>query len=233
MEKNIFIWIQILTAIACSLQSLEFLWLHFSKTLPTKNATLLTLDIASLIFSATLFFVPESAFVLMIVYFIRYVFYRGPFNGGSDAMTHILLLTLSVGVLFSTQSVLFRAALLYLGLQTILSYFVAGVVKLRSPAWWKGLSLKFILVNSPYPIPSRVKKLFVEGPWSVIFSWGILIFEVAFPTVLLSFPAALVFLSVAFFFHLANAFVLGLNRFFWAWIAAFPAIFYLSALTRQ
>lgn len=233
MESKVFFWIRILTALACCLQNLEFFWLHFSKKIPIKNFAILALDFAAFIFSVALFFIPESVLALLVVIFIRYVYYRGPFNGGSDAMTHILLLTLTIGLLFSTNSIVFRAALLYLGLQTILSYFVAGVVKLRNRNWWSGLSLTFILMNSPYPTPSWIKKWMVDRSWSLFFSWGILIFEVAFPSVLLSFRVAVVFLCVAFIFHLTNAFILGLNRFFWAWIAAFPAVVYLSSFARQ
>ena len=33
-----------------------------------------------------------------------------------------------------------------------------------------------------------------------------------------------ILLALGFTFHVVNAFVLGLNRFVWAWVATYPAI---------
>lgn len=60
-------------------------------------------------------------------------------------------------------------------------------------------------------------------------SWGVLAFECSFPIALLDIRAGIALLALASGFHLANALILGLNRFFWAWVSAFPALLYWSA----
>ena len=41
-------------------------------------------------------------------------------------------------------------------------------------------------------------------------------------------PALSTLLAVAATFHLANACLFGLNRFFWTWLAVYPAILWLQ-----
>lgn len=229
MEVQALFWIQMLTAVACFLQNAEYVYMHIAKMISGPRRTLALLDFLSLVMSLALFFRLDAAPILTLLYFFRFVFFRGPFNGGSDIMTHILLITLSIANVFTSQSLIFRAALLYLGLQTILSYFVAGLVKLQNGAWLQGFNLKYILVNSPYPIPSWVKRVCIEGPWALLLSWFILAFELSFPVVLLSRDTTILYVGMAILFHISNAFVLGLNRFVWAWLAAYPAIYYLSS----
>ena len=59
-------------------------------------------------------------------------------------------------------------------------------------------------------------------------SWGVMGFELAFPLTLLWTPALVAGLVVAGTFHLANACLFGLNRFFWTWLSAYPAILWLQ-----
>ncbi len=63
-------------------------------------------------------------------------------------------------------------------------------------------------------------------PLSSIGSWAILVFELAFPLAFASPIACTVLLCMGAAFHVANAITFGLNRFLWAWIAAYPALLY-------
>jgi hypothetical protein len=60
-------------------------------------------------------------------------------------------------------------------------------------------------------------------------AWTVLALECAFPLVLVVPGAAWVLLPAAAAFHLANAIVLGLDRFLWAWLAAYPALAHWAA----
>jgi hypothetical protein len=56
----------------------------------------------------------------------------------------------------------------------------------------------------------------------------VILFELAFPLTLLSQEALIAGLVIAAVFHLANAALFGLNRFFWTWLAVYPAILWLQ-----
>ena len=55
-----------------------------------------------------------------------------------------------------------------------------------------------------------------------------MIFELIFPLSFLNSAALILALFIAALFHLANACVFGLNRFFWTWLAAYPSILWLQ-----
>jgi hypothetical protein len=59
-------------------------------------------------------------------------------------------------------------------------------------------------------------------------SWGVMGFEVLMPIAVLHPVALKVGLAIAGCFHLANALLFGLNRFFWIWIAAYPSLFWFQ-----
>lgn len=56
-------------------------------------------------------------------------------------------------------------------------------------------------------------------------SWTIILFEVTFPAAILNAHLSLVYMASGLAFHAGNAYVFGLNRFFFAWLAAYPAIY--------
>lgn len=60
-------------------------------------------------------------------------------------------------------------------------------------------------------------------------SWAVMLFELVFPLALVSQPTLIAALTIAALFHLANACLFGLNRFFWTWIAVYPILFWLQA----
>ena len=55
-------------------------------------------------------------------------------------------------------------------------------------------------------------------------SVAVILFEVVFPLALISLLTTALALALAAGFHLSNALFLGLNRFVWAWISAYPAL---------
>jgi hypothetical protein len=60
-------------------------------------------------------------------------------------------------------------------------------------------------------------------------AWSVIAFESLFPLAILAGPkGALVFLGIGVMFHLANAAVMGLNNFVWAFTATYPAVHYCA-----
>lgn len=142
--------------------------------------------------------------------------FRGTFNGGSDTMTFQVLLTLVVAEVFLEYPLIVKACLWYLAIQLALSYLIAGVVKLAQPSWRSGEALSDFLKLNGLP------KLSLKTAWFLIF------FECAFPAALVSWELSLVLTSAALIFHLVNTYALGLNRFFFAWLSAYPALLWCS-----
>lgn len=157
--------------------------------------------------------IPIIAFATTWLIAIRF---RGSYNGGSDAMLLVVLLGLAIGRLGHE-----RAGMGYIAAQLILSYTLSGIAKLKEPAWRDGTALPRLLAVPAYHAPAWAQR--VAGKAT---SYPLLAFEVLFPLALTSKPACLVFLAIAAAFHLGNAVVLGLNRFLWAWLAAFPALWF-------
>jgi hypothetical protein len=63
---------------------------------------------------------------------------------------------------------------------------------------------------------------------AAIGSWTFILWECAAPLALLDTRLAVVFCAIAALFHFLVFWFFGLNRFFWAWVASFPAILWCA-----
>lgn len=198
-----------LTAFAVCLQALEMLALRRCSLLA--GATLL----AALIALAYPHPAP-LAFMLVGTWGTAWL-YRGTFNGGSDSMTVLLLLACLIAVTAPETADGMR---LFTALLLTWTYVVAGMAKLLNREWRSGRALREIVETSPFsyerclPVPARVA------------AWAVIAFECGFP---LAFWVPLPFLVAGVIFHALNVYYFGLNRFFWIWLAAYPALFLTSA----
>jgi hypothetical protein len=155
--------------------------------------------------------------------------WRGTYNGGSDYMTLLILLALSLAFSATTHRFAASAALGYIAVQSTLSYFVAGVAKIRHREWRSGEALAQLLGSSLYGLPQLARDASAHRGFCRVAAWAVLLFECGFPFVLLGQWFCLALLAVGLLFHLANVYALGLNRFFWAWLASYPAILYVAS----
>ena len=152
--------------------------------------------------------------------------WRGAFNGGSDFMTLVVLtgLLISQWVAYLEDPELgWRACFWYISIQSMTSYFVSGAVKLLRPEWRNGSAMRIFLnaaIHGPLHEGHALRK-----PWlATLGSWTFILWECAAPLALLDTRLALVFCVIALLFHFLVFWFFGLNRFFWAWVASFPAI---------
>ena len=153
--------------------------------------------------------------------------FQGPYNGGSDRMGLLALWTLIAAQLLPTQPAR-EIAFGYLGLQLTLSYAVAGGVKLINPDWRSGRALSDVFRFSAYPV-SEALRGWADRPRAMqALAWAVIALELAFPISLITRPTLIAALTLAGLFHLANACLFGLNRFFWTWLAVYPAILWLQ-----
>jgi hypothetical protein len=157
--------------------------------------------------------------------------FRGTYNGGSDHMLVVVLTGLLVARAGMGNPVLPLAGMAWIAAQGILSYVIAGAAKLRSASWRDGTALPALLAIPAYGVPSGVRRWIANPGAAKVAATGVLAFECAFPLVLLGSTPAVVGVAVAAGFHLANAWVFGLNRFLLTWAATWPAIVAISAIT--
>jgi hypothetical protein len=167
-----------------------------------------------------------GALLLFLIALVLLMRWRGAFNGGSDFMTLVgltgLLIAHGLGALTDPE-LGWRAGLWYVALQSVTSYFVSGWVKLLRPEWRNGSALPAFLDSGVYgPLPER--SVFRRPAIARAVSWGFTVWEGCFPLALLDVRLAIGLCASAVVFHFLVFWYFGLNRFFWSWLATFPAV---------
>ncbi len=176
---------------------------------------------------------PGLAPLLLLSQIAICVRFRGAFNGGSDYMSVVILLGLSGAWASAHSPLLVKACLAYIAVQVVLSYWIAGVVKLRQIGWRRGEALRAFVSSGRYGTPAWLVRWLALPGVARVLSWSVLAFECGFPLALAGPRFALPLLAVGLSFHVGNSLVFGLNRFLFAWLAAYPALFYFSAQLAQ
>jgi hypothetical protein len=171
----------------------------------------------------------EPVPVLLGITLLSCVRWRGAFNGGSDAMTVVILSSLSAAALFPESPSVRTGALAYIAVQTTLSYAIAGIAKLQQARWRNGQALA-ALAQTAYATPALVSERLRDPALARLCAWSIMGFECAFGLAWLDARICLLCIAAGALFHLSNAAILGLNRFLFAWLASYPALLYLSQL---
>ena len=145
---------------------------------------------------------------------------------GADQMNWITFSALALASLHPTSQVL-TACLWFLGLQACLAYGTAGIAKATARQWWTGEFLPLVLGTRMYGNVGFARFLYGNPHIARALSISIVLWESLFPIILiLPAQAALALLVTAVLFHLLNAVIMGLNTFFWAFVATYPAVLY-------
>jgi hypothetical protein len=154
--------------------------------------------------------------------------WRGSFNGGSDYMTVVLLSALLVAALFPNQPNAVLGSIYYIAVVSCLSYFVAGLVKVRSHNWRNGNTLPVLVGSGVYGGSPAVYRLLQSRSIAILASWITICFELFFPFALFDRRACVGLIVLGAVFHLTNAYLLGLNRFLLVWMATYPTIYFVA-----
>jgi hypothetical protein len=218
--------ISIMLALQMMIQGFEHFRLdlkqHAFQTKSGLAENLVLIFIASLTFWTPNFWVWLGLFFYRLRHLLRF---NGLFAGGSEVLIQYSFLAV-ISYYLPQGELLCRALLLLLGALVLLSYFSAGLNKLRSYSWRNGTAvvpfLKFRVVYNFYFLENLRPQTYK------ILSWIIIIFELMSFGVLIWPHMAAAYLGVAAVFHFGNFLVFGLNRFFWSWISAYPAAIYLA-----
>ena len=161
--------------------------------------------------------------VLLATTLLSAVRFRGTVNGGSDAMLFNVLGGLMVAQMGAAAESVREGAVLYVAAQLTLSYLRAGIVKVRQPSWWTGDALRAFLALPAYGVPMWVPR---ESAALRAVGIAVMAFECLAAVAWVNPIAAAGFIAVAIAFHAGTALLFGLNRFFLAWTAALPALWY-------
>lgn len=164
---------------------------------------------------------------LLVLSVVQIHTFQGPYNGGSDRMG-LLVLTCLTLINFIPSEVWQAIVLGYLAVQLTLSYFVSGWVKITNKEWRTGRALSDVFAFSAYPVSEQLRQFSNQPKLMAIMSWSVMGFELLFPLALLNQTALIIALTIAALFHLANAFLFGLNRFFWIWLVAYPSLIWFQ-----
>ncbi len=213
-----------LLGLAMLVQSLEFFRSGLFTKISLVRATLSGSLIACSFFTINPV-LPETILIASSLYLVWR--FRGPYNGGSDTMTLLVLFSLWLARL-APNHYWQEMALGYLALQLVWCYFQSGWVKVTNPHWRSGQALQQVFAISAYPVSQHTRRWAQQPKLLWLMGWLVILLELVFPLALLNKTALLIALALTFSFHLANAWVFGLNRFFWIWPAAYPAVIWLQ-----
>ncbi len=172
----------------------------------------------------------QTAWVALLLFVLGLAIlhrFQGPYNGGSDRMSLLILFCLCL-VYFAPTQRWQEIAFGYLALQLVFSYFFSGWVKIINPEWRNGRALCDVFQFSVYPVSESLRRWWESPRVLFVMAWGVMVFELIFPLLLLSHTSLIVALIIAASFHFANACLFGLNRFFWIWMAAYPSILWFQ-----
>ena len=151
--------------------------------------------------------------------------WRGTFNGGSDSMTMIILSALTIDVAFGDSNPMVGLACVwYVALAAVNSYALAGFAKLRESTWRSGAALGVFVNTSVHGPLARGRSVLRRRVPARVISWVVLALECGFPLVLVDPAWCYGFITLALAFHIANAYVFGLDRFLFVWVATYPAL---------
>ena len=150
---------------------------------------------------------------------------------GSDQMQSIVLTALVVYGLAPTATG--RAlAFGFIAAQSILSYLASGYAKLISPTWRSGAAVLGVMNTRSYGGPILARAVGRRRGVSRAICWATIVFECFMPfLVFLGHGPCLAFIAAGIAFHAGIALTMGLNIFFWSFVATYPALYWLSGLT--
>lgn len=176
-------------------------------------------------------------FALTLMHFVLSIRFRGLYNGGSDMMMMVIGIGqgLNFFCLFYRSSTLW--GMVFISVNLIVSYVKAGFVKSKNIDWLKGKALSHFMTHSSCLTWHDITNKFVllknnQSVW-VILTYSTLFAELSFPLCVIDIHLFWFYAVWAFVFHIFNFLIFGLNRFFWAWSCAWPALYYLINLIQH
>jgi len=148
---------------------------------------------------------------------------------GADEMSVVIVVPLAAVALLGQSSRALEIAFLFIACQLSLSYLAAGIAKACGRYWRDGSALLRIAQTFSYGEPRLARGLQRFPLIGRAATRAVVVWELLVPAaILVGGPAVVLVLSVGAFFHVANAWVMGLNRFLLWFLAAYPAALFVA-----
>jgi hypothetical protein len=149
---------------------------------------------------------------------------------GADQMNVIVGITCVVAYGPFHSEVVMLAGLWFLALQAVLAYLSAGIAKVISPVWRRGLAVGMVVDTASYGSRAAGELLRRHAWIGRALTWGTVAFELTFVGALVApLPVTVTILAAGVLFHLGIAVVMGLNNFVPAFLSTYPAVLFVSA----
>ena len=169
---------------------------------------------------------PYLFLLLFLSHLLVCIRFRGTFNGGSDMMIFVLLTGVLICSFAATEKVK-SLGLIYISIHALYSYFKAGLVKFLEADWRNGLALPIFLSRSLYSNTRAVGRWLSAKPGlGLVLCWITILFELSAAILWFEPRFTVLYCVIAGLFHFFIFLSFGLNRFFWAWMTAWPAVVY-------
>ncbi len=121
-------------------------------------------------------------------------------------------------------------AIIFVVVQLLLSYFVAGIAKISSQTWRSGNAIKRIMRTSSYATP-QVAQFTSNNKVSFLASWATILFEILCPfLILFGQQGSVLLISLGVLFHISVSLSMGLSTFLWAFGATMPLVYYVGGI---
>jgi hypothetical protein len=171
----------------------------------------------------------SALMALLVLSNMLFTMRRAIGDDGSDQMNSIILTTVLVCVTPLNDGFSLTCGVWFLAAQAALSYAVAGIAKLVSPVWRSGDAIYLVFNTCTYG-NRWVAGVVRQRRWlRLVLCWSVILVESLFPLAfVLPHPFLWFFLIAAGLFHLGCAVIMGLNSFFFAFTATYPAVYYVA-----
>jgi hypothetical protein len=174
---------------------------------------------------------PVLIFFLISLLLLEMGRYRFSYDG-ADEMSLVVLLAAGLGLMFvdGTSS---KIASAFLAAEVSIAYFAAGAYKIRSKYWQDWRALLFIIQTKTYG-HSRTAVILRRHPvLTLTLTHGVILWQCLVGVSLVA-PRDILIALLLFgiCFHLACAFLMGLNTFLWAFVASYPSLIYVNQQVR-
>lgn len=150
---------------------------------------------------------------------------------GAYDMSLVINGSLAIALIFAGRPMVQSAALVFIAIQGIFSYSLAGISKFVGEPWRNGEAIEMTFSTKIWG-DERVYRFFDKFPWlKQPATLGLAASETLFVLVLfVDPPIVLLFFAVGILFHVANAVFMGINGFLYIFPATYPAIYYVSSI---
>lgn len=153
---------------------------------------------------------------------------------GADHMYLVLFLGLAVYQVMPAGSIASLVGILYIAAQSGISYLIAGIAKIFGASWRDGTAISGIMTTKIYGHTIAAARLQGRPALGRLLCWLVIAFEIMFVASLIAGPRAMwAMLAVGVLFHASTALLMGLNSFFFAFVATYPAIVVLNELVHR